>query len=184
MCGATIAPVGDHYHVATGVTEYLTGFGPVWLGNSPLWFMLLVASFMAWLAVFQGYLQAPYDARGSIPRPKLRVMLSPLLVLGLYLTTSFYPAREGGGLELLMVAAAIGMFIVFDRTEIGLAVGIVVALVATGFEIMLVKLGVFRYLPQSDELFGVAPWLLPLYFSASVAVGAVGRRLRNASLRR
>jgi hypothetical protein len=40
--GATASLVGDHSHVATGTTEYLTGAVPfVW--RSPIWFPLLVA---------------------------------------------------------------------------------------------------------------------------------------------
>lgn len=174
LCGATIAPIGDHFHVARGVTEYFTDFGPVWLGNSPLWFVLLVATFMASLAVFQA---------GLVPRTRARpgdalVLLSPLLVLGLYLGTSFYPWREGGSLEGLVTAGALLMYLLLDRSVAGAVIGVAVAIGATFTEWGLVQLGVFRYLPESDELWGVAPWLLPLYFAASVAVGAVGRRLR------
>lgn len=177
LCGATIAPVGDHFHVARGVTEYFTDFGPIWLGNSPLWFVLLVATFMASLAVFQG---------GLLPRRVARpgdaaVFLSPLLVLGLYLATSFYPWREGGSLEALVTIGALTMFMLYDRTIVGAVIGIAVAVGSTFAEWGLVQLGVFRYLPESDELWGVAPWLLPLYFAASVAVGAVGRRLRASA---
>jgi len=173
LCGATIAPVGDHYHVATGVTEYFTDFGPVWLGNSPLWFVVLVSTFMAGLAVLQGLVR-PTD---KAPSSASVVLLSPLLLLGLYLATSFYPAREGGSLEALMTAAALVTYLALDRTRAGFWIAVVVAVGATGVEIALVRFGVFRYLPQSDELWGVAPWLLPLYFAASIAVGAVGRHM-------
>ena len=108
MCGATIAPVGDHFHVARGVTEYLTSFGPIWLGNSPLWFVAIVAPSMAALAVAQGGRRAP---RG---RPGAGVLLSPLVVLALYLTTSFYPLREGGSLEAIMTVCAVAMGLALD----------------------------------------------------------------------
>ena len=172
LCGATIGPIGDHFHVARGVTEYLTDFGPIWLGNSPLWFVLLVAPFMATLAVAQGRWQS---SRG--PADAATVYATPLSVLGLYLLTSFYPWREGGSLELLISLAAAVLYLGLDRSRLGLVVGAVVAVAATGFEAALVHLGVFRYLPESDELLGVAPWLLPLYFAASVAVGAIGRQM-------
>ena len=171
LCGVTIAPVGDHFHVARGVTEYFTGFGPIWLGNSPLWFVVLVATFMASLAVVQGLLRPPPARRANASL----VFVSPLVILGLYLTTSFYPAREGGSLEAVITAGALLTYLALDRTLAGLLIGSAVAVFATAFEAMLVHLGVFRYLPESDELFGVAPWLLPLYFAASVAVGAIGR---------
>lgn len=95
----------------------------------------------------------------------------------LYLTTSFYPWREGGSLEAAITLVAVLMYLTLDRTRVGLVLGLVVAVGATAFEWGLVQQGVFRYLPQSDELLGVAPWLLPLYFAASVAVGAVARRM-------
>ena len=89
LCGATLAPVGDHFHVARGVTRYHTDFGPIWFGNSPLWFVVLVASFLAVVAVLQGL-----AARARGPGSSARVFLSPLWVAGLYLTTSFYPWRD------------------------------------------------------------------------------------------
>jgi hypothetical protein len=183
FCGATIAPLGDHFHVACGVTEYLTDFGPIWLGNSPLWFVLLVASFMATLCALRGHLGTRWD-RVRKPQPVLGdpwVFSSPLMVLALYLTTSFYPWREGGSLEALVTAGAAAMYAALDRTRTGWIVGVAVAVGATAFEWALAQLGVFRYLPGSDELLGVAPWLLPLYFAASVAVGAVGRRLHRVA---
>lgn len=178
LCGATIAPVGDHFHVAQGVTEYLTDFGPIWLGNSPLWFVLLVAPFMAVLAVGQGRWRA---SRGETPVSASAIFLSPLLLLALYLGTSFYPLREGGSLEALVTLSALAIFGAFDRTRSGFLVASAAAVFATSFECALVHLGVFRYLPESDELLGVAPWLLPLYFAASIAVGAVGRRFCGGS---
>ena len=173
LCGATIAPVGDHLHVTRGVTEYLTEFGIVWLGESPLWFMLLVATTMAGLAVLQGRLDTGAGRRAPDPW----VLASPLAVGGLYVLTSFYPWREGGSLELVVTAVALALYLLLDRTLIGALIGAIAAVIATATEWGLVQLGVFRYLPESDELLGVAPWLLPLYFAASVAAGAVGRRL-------
>jgi hypothetical protein len=104
------------------------------------------------------------------------VLLLPLLVLALYLTTSFYPLRDGGSLEGIISAGAVGLWLALDRKLVGFAIATAVAVLATSVELALVHLGVFRYLPSSDELFGVAPWLLPLYFAASITAGAVGRR--------
>lgn len=172
FCSATIAPIGDHYHVAQGVTEYFTDFGPIWLGNSPLWFVLLVASSLALLTVFQGVLAVPRGRRRSD-----WTFASPLLILGLYLLTSFYPWREGGSLEALLTLVAIVSYLRLDRTRFGLVVGLVVAIGASFVEWTLVQFEVFRYLPESDEMFGVAPWLLPLYFTTSVVAGSIGRRM-------
>ncbi len=171
LSAATIAPIGDHYHVACGVTEYFTDFGPIWFGNSPLWFVLLVATTMATMSSFQGLYN---HARGRVGGTF--VFATPLLVLFLYLLTSFYPWREGGSLEVLLTLVAVITYRRLDGTRFGWIVGVVLAVVATFTEWVLVEVGVFRYLPESDELFGVAPWLLPLYFTASVVAGATGRK--------
>jgi hypothetical protein len=184
LTGAILAPLGDHFHVATGVTEYLVDFGPRWFGRSPLWFTLLVAPYMGALAVLQGRLTGPAAAASrtdAAPRPSAWAWSAPVLVLGLYLMSSFYPSREGGALEVLMFAAAAALYLVFDRSRRGLALALAAAVVASATELILINLGVFRYLPDSDELFGVAPWLIALYFAAAVAVGALGRRLLPAA---
>ncbi|MCA9658334.1 MAG: hypothetical protein KC486_08320 [Myxococcales bacterium] len=183
LTGAILAPLGDHFHVATGVTEYLVDFGPRWFGRSPLWFTLLVAPYMGALAVVQGRLTGPAARSGTdaAARPSAWVWSAPLLVLGLYLMSSFYPSREGGVLEVLMFAAAAALYLAFDRSRRGLALALAAAVLASATELALINLGVFRYLPDSAELFGVAPWLVALYFAAAVAVGALGRRLIPAA---
>ena len=176
MCGAAIAPVGDHFHVARGVTEYLTQFGPVWLGNSPLWFVLLCSGYLAAVATIRGAMD---PTRG--PARASWVYGSPLLVLGVYLGTSFYPWREGGSLEALCYAVALLLWAALDRTRVGLGFAAIVAATATAFELALVQLAVIRYLPQSDELAGVAPWLPALYFVAAVSAGVIGQRMCHRS---
>lgn len=176
--GFVLAPIGDHCHVSQGVTEYFTEFGPIWLGRSPLWFAFLVAGALASLAVIQGRLAAR-AGEGAQPRVVADAWLvaAPALSLGLYLLTAFYPWRSGPGLELVMTLGALGMWLHYDRTKLGAVVGVVAALICVAAEWVLMQLGVFRYLPGSDELLGVGPFLLPLYFAASVGVGAIGRRM-------
>ena len=173
IAAATIAPVGDHFHVVRGVTEYLTDFGPIWLGCCPLWFVLMIAPGMAALSAAHARWRAPDPVRASSA-----VLLGPLAVLGLYLATSFYPWRDGGSLEALIGVGALALTLTCDRTRTGVIAATLVAIGATAVELALVRLGVFRYLPGSDELFGVAPWLLPLYFGAAIVAGAIARRLR------
>lgn len=173
LAAATIAPVGDHFHVVTGVTEYLTDFGPIWLGCCPLWFVLIVAPGMAILTAAHARWRAPDRVR-----PSTLVLLTPLAVLALYLATSFYPWRDGGSLEALVSVGALVLMLMCDRSRSAIIAAALVAIAGTSVEWCLVQLGAFRYLPGSDELFGVAPWLLPLYFGAAIVAGAVARRLR------
>ena len=41
-------------------------------------------------------------------------------------------------------------------------------------EIGIAAAGQFRYVPGSDGLFGVAPWLVPLYFAFGVVAALIG----------
>ena len=56
--GAAASLIGDHSHVATGTTEYLTDAVPfVW--SSPIWFPLLVAFATVSLAELRLRMRAP-----------------------------------------------------------------------------------------------------------------------------
>jgi hypothetical protein len=62
--------------------------------------------------------------------------------------------------------------------------GVLAAVVGPVVEIVLVDVGVFRYSKTCDQLFGVAPWLLPLYFAFGVVgalLGELAARPRGAS---
>jgi hypothetical protein len=58
VLGAAAALVGDHSHVVTGTTEYLSHSVPfVW--SSPIWFPILVAVATVALAELRLHLPAP-----------------------------------------------------------------------------------------------------------------------------
>ena len=62
--------------------------------------------------------------------------------------------------------------------------GALAAIIGPVVEIVLVKVGVFAYNADSDGLFGVGPWLVPLYFAFGVvelawAAGDSGDALRR-----
>lgn len=58
LLGAVASLIGDHSHVVTGTTEYLTDAVPfVW--SSPIWFPILVAVATVALAELRLHLPAP-----------------------------------------------------------------------------------------------------------------------------
>jgi hypothetical protein len=69
--GAAASLVGDHSHVATGTTEYLTGAVPfVW--SSPIWFPLLVAVAVATVSLAELRLRCEkYPNQLPLPWPTL-----------------------------------------------------------------------------------------------------------------
>jgi len=47
-------------------------------------------------------------------------------------------------------------------------------------EIVLVEVGVFRYADSCDQLFGVGPWLVPLYFAFGVVAALLAELAGSA----
>ena len=73
LLGAVVAPLGDHGHITTGTTAYLSRAIPlVW--DSPLWFLLMVGLSTAGLADLRLRLAAPRSAtaqESSAASPRL-----------------------------------------------------------------------------------------------------------------
>ena len=58
--------------------------------------------------------------------------------------------------------------------------GAVVAIIGPAVEIALVELGVFQYAQSCAGLFGVGPWLVPLYFAFGVVAALLGEIAERA----
>lgn len=174
VIGGVAALIGDHSHVATGTTVYYTDAVPfVW--SSPFWFPLLVGAATVSLAELRLHLPAIRD--GVTARQALAGVAA---VVGMYVTTALlHGAPVVPATALLVVAAVITWCVLGDGA--GALCGAVIAVVGPAVEVGLVEIGVFAYNPGSDGLFGVGPFLVPLYFAFGVVVAllgelAVGRR--------
>ncbi|RAV17173.1 hypothetical protein DQP55_04075 [Mycolicibacterium sp. GF69] len=161
--GAAASLVGDHSHVVTGTTEYFTDAVPfVW--SSPLWFPALVALATASLA----------ELRLHLPAPRIDVTLRQgvagiAAVLGIYVTTALiHTAPVVPATVLIVTMATIAWCALGDGPSV--VCGLLAAIIGPIVEIVLAKAGVFAYHEACDELFGVAPWLVPLYFAFGVVV--------------
>lgn len=167
VLGAAAALIGDHSHVATGTTVYHVDAVPfVW--SSPFWFPLLVGAATVTLA----------ELRLHLPAPRARVTARQALggvatVVGTYVTTALVHTAPAVPVTALVCAAAVVTWCVLGDGA-GAACGAVIALIGPAVEIALVHLGVFAYHPDSDALFGVAPFLVPLYFAFGVVAALLG----------
>lgn len=179
LLGGAAALIGDHAHVVTGTTEYFTPAHAVpFIWSSPLWFPVLVGGATVSLA----------ELRLHLPRPRTDVtprqaIAGVAAVIGTYVVTALFHTAPGVPATALICALAV---ITWCALGDGPAVicGVLIAVVGPVVEIVLVELGVFRYAETCDQLFGVGPWLVPLYFAFGVVAALLGElaaRPRGAS---
>ena len=163
VLGAVAALVGDHSHIVTGTTEYLSDVVPfVW--SSPIWFPILVGGATVSVAELRLHLPAP---RTSVTA---RQGISGVAaVIGIYVTTALVHTAPAMPVNVLIYSlAAITWCALGDRY--GALCGAIAAVVGPVVEAVLAAAGLTRYADDSDALFGVAPWLPALYFTFGVVV--------------
>jgi hypothetical protein len=174
LLGAAAALVGDHAHVVTGTTTYLfprtslLSHSVPFVWSSPLWFPALVGATTVSLA----------ELRLHLPRPRTDVtprqgLAGVAAVIGTYVVTALVHAAPGVPATALICTLAV---IIWCALGDGPAVicGVLAAVVGPVVEIVLVDVGVFRYGETCDQLFGVGPWLVPLYFAFGVVAALLG----------
>ncbi|HKV20342.1 MAG TPA: hypothetical protein VJR50_15025 [Mycobacterium sp.] len=163
ILGAVASLIGDHSHVATGTTEYLSDAVPfVW--SSPVWFPLLVA--LATVSVAELRLRMPGLRTAVTARQGLAGVAA---VIGVYVTTALVHTAPPVPANVLIYALAVITWCALgDRW--GALCGVIAAVVGPIVEAVVATAGLARYADDSDALFGVAPWLPALYFAFGVVV--------------
>jgi hypothetical protein len=177
--GAAASLIGDHSHVATGTTEYLTDAAPfVW--SSPIWFPLLVGAATVSMAELRLRLRAP---RTSVTARQ--GVAGVAAVIGIYIITALEHRGPAVPVTVLIYAlAAITWCVLGDGP--GAVCGVLAAIGGPIVEAVLAGAGVFRYADDSEALFGVAPWLPALYFAFGVVVAVlaeIAAKVRQPSVR-
>jgi hypothetical protein len=164
--GAAASLVGDHSHIVTGTTEYLSYAVPfVW--SSPIWFPVLVA--FATVSIAELRLHLP-DLRTSVTARQ--GIAGVAAVVGIYVTTALVHTAPAVPANVLIYAlAAITWCALGDPW--GAVCGVFAALVGPVIEAVTAAAGLARYSEDSDALFGVAPWLPALYFAFGVVVAVL-----------
>lgn len=170
VLGGVAALIGDHSHVVTATTEYYTDAVPsIW--SSPFWFPCLVGAATVSLAELRLHLPTPrftFTVRQGVA--------GVAVVVGMYVTTALvHAAPIVPATALICVAAVVTWCVLGDGP--GAICGAAAAIVGPVVEIGLVATGVFAYSDGSDGLFGVGPWLVPLYFAFGVVVALLGELL-------
>jgi hypothetical protein len=182
VLGGAAALIGDHGHVVTGTTGYLasnlTRHVPfVW--SSPVWFPAMVGAATVSLAELR--LHLPLPRSDVTPRQALAGIAA---VIGTYVVTALvHEAPAVPATTLICALAVVTWCALGDRPAV--VCGVLAALVGPVVEIALVEIGVFRYAESCDQLFGVGPWLVPLYFAFGVVAALLGElaaRFDSASL--
>ena len=163
VLGAVAALVGDHSHVATGTTEYLSDAVPfVW--SSPIWFPILVGA--ATVSIAELRLHLPELRTSVTARHGLAGVAA---VIGIYVTTALVHTGPAIPVNTLIYSlAAITWCALGDRYAA--LCGVIAAVVGPVTEAVVAGAGLARYAHDSDALFGVAPWLPALYFAFGVVV--------------
>ncbi|MGH8528362.1 MAG: hypothetical protein ACRETN_00760 [Nevskiales bacterium] len=165
--GAVVSPFGDHGHVVTGTTEYLSTAVP-FFWDSALWFPLLVGLATAGTA----------ELRLQLGSPRATLKLADgcagiAAVMGLYALTALLRHQPLVPASLLIFALAIVIWrLLGDRPA--LICGSATAIGGFVVEAMLVQASIFRYADDIDVLFGVAPWQPALFFVFGVVAAQLG----------
>lgn len=169
LLGAGAGLVGDHSHVVTGTTQYLEPSHAVpFVWSSPIWFALMVGTATVALAEVRLHLPVPRTAV-SVRQGAAGVAA----VVGTYaLTALMHTAPTVPVMALIGALAVISYCVLGDRPAV--VCGMLAAVIGPAIEIGIVAAGQFRYVADSDQLFGVAPWLVPLYFMFGVVAALLG----------
>lgn len=170
VLGGAAALIGDHSHVVTATTEYYTDAVP-FLWSSPLWFPMLVGGATVSLAELRMHLPAP---RSTVT--VRQGVAGVAVVVGMYVTTALTRGAPVVPATALICVAAVVLWCVLGDGP-GAICGAVAAIIGPVVEIGLVQVDVFAYTDGSDALFGVGPFLVPLYFAFGVAVALLGELL-------
>lgn len=169
VVGGIAGLIGDHGHVVTETLSYLPAAHRVpFVWTSPIWFPALVGIATVLTAELRLHLGA---ARTTVTAR--RGLGGVAAVVGAYAVTALaHTAPVYVSTVLLCMIATITWSVLGDRPAVVCAVAI--SIVGPAAEAALVAIGVFRYDHGNDGLFGVAPWLIPLYFAFGVVAALLG----------
>jgi hypothetical protein len=170
--GAVLGTLLDGVHVATATTRYThpTVGGLAW------WVPLMFGG--ATLAIGASHRLVDRWLLRDVRPDGGRVAAGMVLVLGLWATSGLL--KPAGTALCILAPASVAMWLLLDRTLVGLGLAIATAVCGVVVEATLVSLGVFTYVaPDAGR---VASWLPWLYVAASVAVGNFARWLGAAAI--
>lgn len=169
LIGSLCGLIGDHAAVASGTTRYLDvgGFPMIW--GSPLFFAPMVGVGTAGLAELRVRLG---DVREEGRWEEgLGAVAS---VLAMYLLTAFLTDESTSAATAFLACLAAIVLALVGGGRPAIVCGAVAAIVGPAAEIAEERAGIYEYTDNVDGLFGVGPWLVPLYFAFGVVCARLG----------
>jgi hypothetical protein len=167
LVGAVVSPLGDHGHITTGTTTYLSRATPfVW--DSPLWFLVLVGLATAGLADLRLRIGAPRP--GVTWRDGVIALASLMAIYALTALLRHQPLAP----STLLIGALTGLVAAVIGDRPGLLCGLAAAAGGVAIESAMVAAGLFEYAREISLLLGVAPWTPLLYFCFGVVAARLG----------
>ena len=176
-CGCGL--VGDHAHVASGATRYLDTGGLPSIWSSPVFFPPMVGLATAALGELRLHL-------GDVRREGRWEdgLVAVAGVLAMYLLTALFANDLTSAVTALIACLAGLLYARLGGGPAALICGAIAACAGPVVEVIESEAGVFEYTSNVDGLFGVAPWLVPLYFAFGVAAARLGELFLQVDERR
>ena len=169
--GAACGLVGDAAAVNSDTTRYLDTGGVPFVWESPIFFPAMVGLATASIGELRLHLG---PARPGDAREGLAALAS---VLAIYLLTSILSDEATIASMALIVCLAALVVVRFGDGRPAIICAAVAAVAGPLVEIVESEAGIFEYAENVDDLFGVAPWLVPLYFAFGVVCARLGEIL-------
>lgn len=166
--GAVVLSIFDGFHTHSGTTRYPA---PV-LWQAAWWTPLLFGATAGLGGPTFALLYHAFGGRRA-PPPWWQLAVAFLAFGGLWYFSGFFHGANEIKLAVLSVAA-VGLYLLLDRTVAGALCAVTTALSGPLVEIVLVRAGTFEHL-QPDYL-GVPMWLPALYACSAPVIGHGARR--------
>lgn len=175
--GAMICTFGDLIHVLTHTTMYPSGYVLLPLLGLPFWVPLLFGGAAVTMAVsyslMASFMVPPVSVRGTW----FKAIVANGLAFLLYVSSGIVNLPTGGAKDALIALGAFVIFVFLGSSWVDLLFAIAAAMVGVLVEAILVRNGIFLYLPPAANLFGVASWLPWLYLSCALGVSYLAKTL-------
>jgi hypothetical protein len=171
--GATFGLVGDHAAVDSGATRYLDAGGVPFIWDSPIYFPVMVGLATAAIGELRLHLAPPR------PGDAWEGLAAGASVLGIYLLTSILADESTGTATAFIACLAALVLVRFGDGWPAVVCGALVAMLGPAVEIIEHQAGIFEYTENVDDLLGVGPWLVPLYFAFGVVAARLGELMAS-----
>lgn len=171
LVGAGCGLVGDHAAVDSGATRYLDAGGVPFIWDSPIFFPAMVGLATAAIGELRMHLG---PAR---PGGLWEAIAAVASVVGIYLLTSIFADESTSTATAFIACLAVLVLVRFGDGRPAIICGTIAALIGPAVEILEHEAGIFEYAPNVDDLLGVGPWLVPLYFAFGVVSARLGELL-------